>query len=284
MNGGCRSLGSLGKAGGPHTLSACVLLLLGVLGCGGDQRSGAAPADTSQAQAVDTSATPSDTAAAPRRDSVPPAARADSTVAPRDTGQRVAAKPPQKPPARKPPAPARPPRTDTSTAATPAQPPRSDTSAAATPAQPDTAVQTARPDTAAVATPPADTTSGATEVATQTSPPLRDQYHRAPLDTVPQQVYDGWKQYNLNCARCHGEDVLGTTIAPHLIVSLKPEGPVNTKELFVQTVCEGRPAKGMPAWCPLGMERPTIEAIYAYVKGRSDAKLRPGRPALRAGG
>ena len=53
---------------------------------------------------------------------------------------------------------------------------------------------------------------------------------------------DGWKQFNLNCARCHGEDVQGTTIAPHLILSLKPDGPINTKELFVQTVCAGRPA------------------------------------------
>jgi mono/diheme cytochrome c family protein len=112
---------------------------------------------------------------------------------------------------------------------------------------------------------------------------LRDQYHQAPRDTVSQEVYDGWKQYNLNCARCHGEDVQGTTIAPHLIVSLKPEGPVNTKELFVQTVCAGRPEKGMPSWCALGMEIPTIEKIYAYVKGRSDAKLAPGRPARKPG-
>ena len=43
---------------------------------------------------------------------------------------------------------------------------------------------------------------------------LRDQYHQAPRDTVPQEVYDGWKQFNLNCARCHGEDAQGTTIAP----------------------------------------------------------------------
>jgi mono/diheme cytochrome c family protein len=113
---------------------------------------------------------------------------------------------------------------------------------------------------------------------------LRDQYHQAPRDTVSQEVYDGWKQFNLNCARCHGEDVQGTTIAPHLIVSLKPDGPINTKESFVQTVCAGRPAKGMPSWCALGMEMPTIEAIYAYVKGRSDAKLHPGRPARRSGG
>jgi mono/diheme cytochrome c family protein len=133
-------------------------------------------------------------------------------------------------------------------------------------------------------TTPATDTAPAAQPPTQASAPLRDQYHPAPLDTVPQQVYDGWKQYNLNCARCHGEDVLGTTIAPHLIVSLKPGGPINTKEMFIQVVCAGRPAKGMPAWCPLGMEMSTIEEIYAYVKGRSDGKLRPGRPALREGG
>ena len=110
---------------------------------------------------------------------------------------------------------------------------------------------------------------------------LRDQYHAAPHDTVSQEVYDGWKQYNLNCARCHGEDVLGTTIAPHLILSLKPDGPINTKELFLQTVCAGRPEKGMPSWCALGMDPMTIEKIYSYVKARSDAKMAPGRPARR---
>ena len=113
---------------------------------------------------------------------------------------------------------------------------------------------------------------------------LRDAYHQAPRDTVSQEVYDGWKQFNLNCARCHGEDVLGTTIAPHLIMSLKPNGPINTKELFVQTVCAGRPVKGMPAWCALGMEIPTIDKIYSYVKARSDAKMSPGRPAVKREG
>jgi mono/diheme cytochrome c family protein len=112
---------------------------------------------------------------------------------------------------------------------------------------------------------------------------LRDAYHQAPRDTVSQEVYDGWKQFNLNCARCHGEDVQGTTIAPHLILSLKPTGPINTKELFIQTVCAGRPPKGMPSWCALGMELPTIDKIYLYVKGRSDAKIAPGRPAVKPG-
>jgi mono/diheme cytochrome c family protein len=113
---------------------------------------------------------------------------------------------------------------------------------------------------------------------------LRDAYHAAPRDTVSQAVYDGWKQFNLNCARCHGEDAMGTSFAPHLILSLKPNGPINTKELFVQTVCAGRPAKGMPSWCALGMELPTIDKIYSYVKARSDAKMAPGRPAVKREG
>ena len=112
---------------------------------------------------------------------------------------------------------------------------------------------------------------------------LRDQYHQAPRDTVSQEVYDGWKQFNLNCARCHGEDVQGTTIAPHLILSLKPEGPINTKQLFLQTVCAGRPDKGMPSWCALGMEPPTIDKIYAYVKGTERRQTRPGAAGAQTG-
>lgn len=126
---------------------------------------------------------------------------------------------------------------------------------------------------------PTDTTSGETATA-----PLRDQYHQAPKDTVDQATYDGWKQFNLNCARCHGEDVLGTTIAPHLILSLKPDGPINTQEAFVQVVCAGRPEKGMPSWCALGMDPAKINQIYAYVKGRSEGKIRPGRPAVKQEG
>jgi mono/diheme cytochrome c family protein len=134
------------------------------------------------------------------------------------------------------------------------------------------------------AAPPAQQPAPAAGAANQANAPLRDEYHQAPRDTVSQAVYDGWKQYNLNCARCHGEDVLGTTIAPHLIVSLKPEGPINTQESFTQVVCAGRPDKGMPSWCALGLEMDKINAIYAYVKGRSAGEIGPGRPAVKQEG
>ena len=93
------------------------------------------------------------------------------------------------------------------------------------------------------------------------------QYHQAPRDTVSQEVYDGWKQFNLNCARCHGEDVQGTTIAPHLILSLKPDGPINTKELFVQTVCAGRPGQGNAV---------VVRAGHGAADDREDLRVREG--------
>jgi hypothetical protein len=232
-------------------LSAIVLA-----GCGGERRSGAATAgDTAMMSGSDTAAvSAADTATRAARDTM-----VKDTAKPRDSATASAAPAPSVARATPPKKPAPRPR--------PASPPK-----------PAAAPDTAR-DTAATTTARSDTAASSRDA----SAPLRDPYHRAPLDTVAPAVYDGWKQFNLNCARCHGEDVQGTTIAPHLIVSLRPDGPINTKELFVQTVCAGRPAKGMPAWCALGMEMGTIEAIYSYVKGRSEGKIHPGRPARRAG-
>jgi mono/diheme cytochrome c family protein len=223
---------------------------------------------------MDSSATAADTATALERPSPDTAAtaRADTVTTPRDTARSTARGEAQRPSATPPPSPK---------PARPAKPARSDSSTSNASPKPKVA-QLPKADTASQPSPaPADTSASAQETA---SAPLRDPYHPAPLDTVSQQVYNGWKQFNLNCARCHGEDVQGTTIAPHLIVSLRPDGPINTKEIFMQTVCAGRPTKGMPAWCALGMDMPTIESIYSYVKGRSDSKIHPGRPAVKPGG
>jgi hypothetical protein len=267
MNRGCRTPRFLTRWLALHSTTAGALLLL-IAACSGDRRSGSVSTDSSAATytavawANDTGKASADTAAAAGTDTV--AASRDTS---RSTGgtQRPSA---TQAPGPKPTTPAKPVRPDSATRkATPkpkvAQAPKADTGAGA-PAAPAESSAAAQPTTATA--------------------PLRDPYHTAPLDTVPQQVYNGWKQFNLNCARCHGEDVQGTTIAPHLIVSLKPDGPINTKEIFMQTVCAGRPTKGMPSWCALGMDMPTIESIYSYVKGRSDAKIHPGRPALKPGG
>ncbi len=248
-----------------QTMARAALAGIGFLfvACGGKEKESTAMRDTSQVMpSVDTSSTarPESAAAAPVDTSHPTPAAKESTPAPPKTdttAKKKAAAPsaPTKPKATAPSAPVKKPAgQDTTT-----QKPAGQDTTTQKPAGQDTTTQTAEA-------------------------PLRDAYHPAPLDTVPQQVYEGWKQFNLNCARCHGEDVLGTTIAPHLILSLKPDGPINTKELFMSTVCAGRPQKGMPAWCSLGLGMDKIEQIYTYVKGRSDGKIHPGRPAVRQAG
>jgi mono/diheme cytochrome c family protein len=148
--------------------------------------------------------------------------------------------------------------------------------AAATAIPADTATAApATPPAAAPATPPAAGPAPAADA------PLKDAYHTAPRDTISREAYNGWKQFELNCARCHGEYAVGTSFAPALVVSLREGGTVPTREAFVTTVCQGRKEKGMPSWCELGLEMDKIMGIYAYVKGRADGKIHEGRPAVQ---
>ncbi|HET9464289.1 MAG TPA: cytochrome c [Gemmatimonadales bacterium] len=136
-----------------------------------------------------------------------------------------------------------------------------------------------------------DTTT-ADEVGTAVAPPSR-----APRDTPPAGAaqpntqgapggapkvsaveYEGWRQYSVNCARCHGQDVLPNPVAANLLISLAPGGPMAAYEQFAQVVQEGRPERGMPAFKSI-LTPEQIKAIYAYVKGRAEKRIPPGRPA-----
>ena len=141
---------------------------------------------------------------------------------------------------------------------------------------------------------PADTLARPdTSVAT---PPIMPPQSSAPQDTPPgagqqssknasgsssgvsQAEYEGWRQYSVNCARCHGQDVLPNPVAANLLVSLAPGGPMASPEKFAQVVSEGRTHRGMPAFKAI-MSPDQIQAVYAYVKGRADKRIPPGRPA-----
>jgi mono/diheme cytochrome c family protein len=49
-------------------------------------------------------------------------------------------------------------------------------------------------------------------------------------------------------------------------------------EKFAQVVSEGRPDRGMPAFKSI-LSPEQIRALHAYVKGRAEKGLPPGRPA-----
>jgi mono/diheme cytochrome c family protein len=94
--------------------------------------------------------------------------------------------------------------------------------------------------------------------------------------------YEGWRQYSAQCARCHGQDALPNPVAANLLVSLAPGGPVAGKAAFTKVVKEGREERGMPGFGET-MEPTQIEAVYAYLKGRAEKRIPPGRPKEPAG-
>lgn len=89
--------------------------------------------------------------------------------------------------------------------------------------------------------------------------------------------YEGWRQYSVNCARCHGQDVLPNPVAANLLLSLGPKGPIDSYEKFAEIVTAGRPPTGMPAFKAI-LSPEQVKAIYAYVKGRAEGRIQPGRP------
>lgn len=117
--------------------------------------------------------------------------------------------------------------------------------------------------------------SGApTSAAPARTPAIRDTGTDSLL--VTDKEYQGWKWFHVYCFRCHGVDAMGGTFAPNLRHSLGPEGSV-THDIFLQTVTNGRPAKGMPTWKAL-LDSTQIEELYAYIIARSQGRLIPGRP------
>jgi mono/diheme cytochrome c family protein len=94
---------------------------------------------------------------------------------------------------------------------------------------------------------------------------------------VNAEEYEGWRQYNTQCARCHGQDVLGNPVAADLLKSTAPGGPVADHDAFVEVVKVGRPSKGMPGLASI-LTDAQVDAIYTYVKGRAEGRIAAGRP------
>jgi len=90
---------------------------------------------------------------------------------------------------------------------------------------------------------------------------------------VDERTLAGWKTWRaLACERCHGAEQEGL-VGPALVDSLKRL----TKEEFHTTITNGRIEKGMPPFGASAMVNENWEGLYAYLKGRSDGKIQPGR-------
>ena len=106
--------------------------------------------------------------------------------------------------------------------------------------------------------------------------PLRGAAGQGPAP-VSAQAYEGWRQYSVHCARCHGQDVLGNPVTANLLESVGPGGPAAEEEPFTAVVLGGRPDRGMPGFTDQ-MTPEQVAAVYVYVRGRAERRIPPGRP------
>ena len=128
--------------------------------------------------------------------------------------------------------------------------------------------------------PPAPATEQAAPTPVTSATPA-DPYHPPPRDTVDIPIYKAWQQFELQCARCHGEDAQGSSFGPSLLEALRPDGAVPTREEFLKVLAGERADKGMPSAEKMGIDSVYFTGLYDYLKGRSEGRYHGGRPARR---
>ena len=98
-------------------------------------------------------------------------------------------------------------------------------------------------------------------------------YKVAEGNKVDAQTLSGRKTWRaMACERCHGAAQEGM-VGPSLVNSLR----VLSKDEFKAIVLKGRIEKGMPNFDSSKMVSENIDNLYAYLKGRSDGAIEPGR-------
>ena len=95
-------------------------------------------------------------------------------------------------------------------------------------------------------------------------------------DKVDAKTFAGWKTWRaMACERCHGAKQEGL-VGPSLIDSMKKL----SKDEFKKTVLEGRPGTAMAPFNEAKTVVDNIDNLYAFLKGRSDGAIQPGRLQL----
>lgn len=98
-------------------------------------------------------------------------------------------------------------------------------------------------------------------------------YQVAEGNKVDKATLEGWRTWRaLACERCHGARQEGM-VGPSLIESMQRL----SKDEFKQAILKGRAEKGMPNFDGSKMVNENIDGLYAYLKGRSDGAIQPGR-------
>jgi len=93
---------------------------------------------------------------------------------------------------------------------------------------------------------------------------------------VDRATYVGWRTFHAICHTCHGQDALGSSFAPDLVVRVKDVD----KATFLKAMNEGFTGQMgvMPPWKQDPNVNKYFEELWSYLQARKDGVLLPGRP------
>jgi mono/diheme cytochrome c family protein len=93
---------------------------------------------------------------------------------------------------------------------------------------------------------------------------------------VDRATYVGWRTFHAICHTCHGQDALGSSFAPDLVVRVRDVD----KATFLQAMNEGFTGQMgvMPPWKQDPNVNKYFEELWSYLQARKDGVLLPGRP------
>jgi mono/diheme cytochrome c family protein len=113
----------------------------------------------------------------------------------------------------------------------------------------------------------------ASELPVQASDTAGQFYEVKDGNKVDATTLQGWKTWRaMACERCHGPAQEGL-VGPSMIEALKRL----SKTEFRDKLMKGNPEKGMPPFSAVETVNKNWEGLYAYLKGRSDGAIQPGR-------
>ncbi|KQT85642.1 cytochrome C [Aurantimonas sp. Leaf443] len=95
----------------------------------------------------------------------------------------------------------------------------------------------------------------------------------------------GYKKYMANCMQCHGPDGMGSSFAPNLTESLQNLSYFDFAGIIVSGQQNKWNSSGnsiMPAWGEDPNVMCSLDAIYIYLKGRTDGVVQRGEPKPHA--
>jgi len=97
---------------------------------------------------------------------------------------------------------------------------------------------------------------------------------------VGKETYIGWRSFHTHCFQCHGGSAMGSTFAPNLMERFKTRVDYARFKHVLNNGYTGK-VGAMPSFAKNTAVLKDTDALYSYLRARTDGALPAGRPVKK---